>query len=293
MTLGTGFPRGDANRVMSRTELKRFMRCPSRWLVGGVDEDTDSKDNGALIDCLALTPKQFPNQYAVTPPMYPCEPTKKDPRTEKPWNRNANFCSAWEEEQAAAGRIAITPAEETKARKAVNRLMDNPKIAEVMDGAAFQVPLVVDYADESTGLVIPIKCLIDIVPKSHPRYLADLKTTKDAHRSKWPKEVYNYWYDAQAALYLDAWNVCREDRRDVFLHLKQENFPPFETATQPLSEDFIIDGRKRYMAALELYCQCLFTNNWPDYDAPAPGTWSMDGFGPVCEPEPWMILHQL
>ncbi len=295
LTLGSGFARGDANRVMSRSELKRFDWCPSRWLAGEQDEESDAMEWGSLIDCLALTPDQFQHRYAVTPATYMAKGKKKDdPEEEKPWNRNATVCKEWEEAAKESGKIALKPNEEKEARQAVRRLMLNPKIARVLDSSRRQVPLVVEYRDEETGRVIPLKVLIDVVPTSDcARYLVDLKTTGNAHPSMWSREVFKHWYDAQAALYLDAWNACNDDQRDTFLHIKQENYPPYETGTQPLSEDFIVSGRARYIAALRKYCQCLATDVWPDFDTPGLGQWCFGGFGPVCEPESFMVLAQL
>ncbi len=332
MTLGTVFTRGDANRVMSRSELKRFDWCPSRWLAGEQDEESDALQWGSLVDCIALTPDQFQHRYAVASATYSTAPEKPlltdafdgewNPRTKvcrewkaaresegstvltpeqfakatepKEWNWNADVCAQWREGQKESGKIVIKASQELAARGAVARLMDNPKIARVLDGSRRQVPLVVDYRDEDTGLVIPLKVLIDVVPTGDcARYLVDLKTTGNAHPSMWAREVFKHWYDAQAALYLDAWNACNDDRRDTFLHIKQENYPPYETGTQPLSEDFIVSGRARYIAALRKYCQCLATDVWPDFDTPGLGQWCFGGFGPVCEPESFMVLAQL
>jgi len=55
-------------------------------------------------------------------------------------------------------------------------------------------------------------------------------------------------------------------QRKVFLHVIVENVPPFEPARRMLSEAFIAVGRARYVAALERYCECLKSGDWPGYD---------------------------
>lgn len=87
--------RGDPEYVMSRGELAQFSICPARWRNGYREGESESKEWGALLDCIALDRENLTERYAVCPMTYP------DTKTGKPkkWNRNATFCEKWEEQQ--------------------------------------------------------------------------------------------------------------------------------------------------------------------------------------------------
>ena len=109
---GSPVRRGDREYVMSRGGLFRFAECPAKWLATE-DEAADeaaSKSTvwGTLIDCLLTDEARIEDRIAVYPEMYPCEPSARDPRTEKPWNNNSNFCRDWKEREQAGGKLCVT-----------------------------------------------------------------------------------------------------------------------------------------------------------------------------------------
>lgn len=261
-----GVKRGDPSFVMSRGELMEFNHCPHRWLMGYKSEPSKASDWGSLIDCLALTPERCAYEFAVTPKVYPCEPSKKDPRTEKPWNRNATYCSEWEEAQE--GKQIVKDAEMTEAMTAVDVLMEDAQVADLVRGSGKQVMVVAEYRDEDTGIVVPVKTLLDLVPSGQfEKAIADLKTCCSADARAWVKAVFDNGYHAQSALYMDAWNVATGEERLEFYHILQENYAPWETAKRMLSQEYIELGRMQYLAALKRYCQCLQAKTWPGYSA--------------------------
>lgn len=286
--------RGDKDYIMSRSELMEFSQCPHRWISGyREDSETKSTEWGNLIDCLVLQPDAFARRFAVTPAMYPCEPTKRDPRTEKPWNRNANHCSDWEADAEKNGFTVIKAERRADADTAVKALMADEHLAELISCSRKQVFVMAEYHDRETGLIIPVKALLDLVPDpAHPRFgrtLADFKTSHTADPARWPSICYNSNYDAQGALHMDAYvKATGEDRTD-WIHAIQENFPPYETGRCLLSAEFVDRGRMKYVQALKSYARCLATNEWPGY---CDGLGQiMDGF-PLVKPLPWMMTME-
>jgi hypothetical protein len=281
------FPRGHRSFVMSRSALCEFNVCPSRWLAGIKDDDTTSTEWGSLMDCRVLEPEKFTERYAVTPEMYPCEPTKKDPRTEKPWSRNATFCKEWEE--SVAPRIAITKKEEFESAFAVKRLMVRQSIREMIEQSDKQVLVEAEYRDRETEIVVPIKCLIDLVPhvgSAYGKSLADFKTSRSASPREWVRFVFQHNYHVQAAMYLDAYVAATGEDRLEFRHVIQENFSPYQPARRIVSEEYLELGRITYKNALKRYCRCLASDEWPDYDEEARE--SINGWQ-FAQPEPWMV----
>lgn len=277
-------PRGHKEYVMSRSDLMEFYHCPNRWIQGYHKKATESTDYGNLIDCYILDNKSFDNKYAVAPKEYFNEAKGED----KPWNWNATFCKEWRSEQIQHGK-AVIKAEDLEACKMANTTMRGNKIiGKLLSSSDKQVMLTGVWQDKS-GLNIPLKALIDIVPSKDSmfsQYLCDLKTCRSASPSQWPREVWKYGYHVQAAFYADMYHAAIGEARDGFVHILQESYEPYELGRRLLSEEFIEEGREKYQHALGKYCRCLQSGIWPGYDDDKDR--SIDGFT-ITEPEAWMI----
>lgn len=288
------FARGEYGYVMSRSELKNFAACPARWLHGYQEEGSAEQSWGDLVDCVALTPNDFPKRFALTPATYPApESAKKGaPMVEKPWNWNATFCKEYK--ARLNGKTPVKdegPEGYREAKIAAAALLADDSIRTLFEASSRQILVTADYEDADTGLFIPLKGLVDLAPNANDENpfidcLADLKTCNTAHPEAWARQVHKFGYDMQAALYLDLWNAATGEKRNEFRHVLQENYPPYQIGRRLLSDEFLSLGRHRYQSALRLYCQCLATSHWPDYEH---GRNGIDGWT-FADPEPWMIL---
>jgi hypothetical protein len=323
--LGQNFPRGDVRRVMSRSELMDFAKCPSKWKRGNPKRETDSMEWGSLVDCLLLTPERFEMDYAVAPETYvnapikyalttefpggewnprkkPCQIWKKqteevgfevltpealaEASKPKEWNWNATLCREWRASQEAQGKAVIKAEDASEAWKAVHRFKEDEKLSAFLKVSKRQVQVRVDYHDPDTGLVIPVKMLVDLAPDPASEFgdiLGDLKTARNASPRAWSKAVAEHNYHVQAAMYLDGYNAATGLEYKKWAHLIQENVSPYETGRRILSSDFIQIGRAEYMRALVDYCFALKHDLWEGYDDNEP-----DGWG-IVEPEAWML----
>lgn len=304
--------RGSREFVMSRTALCDFVRCPSKWIRGARDGETSSTEWGSLIDCLILTPDQFRDQFAVAPAMYSvdamqcpscksvtdsakcskCKCDRQKVTVEKEWNANAGYCSNWVIEREKDGQKVIRHKDRENAEAAICRIKENEEIDEFIKCSDAQVLVTANYHDKETGLIIPVKCLLDLVPfKDHVLYgqcLADFKTSVSASPRDWQRHVFEYDYHVQGALHMDLYNAAKPDEdRNHFRHIVQENKPPYEPARKILSDDFLQMGRAFYIDALKKYARCLADNKFPGYDEEE-GNDNLNGWQLV-QPEAWMI----
>lgn len=272
--------RGSNEFVMSRSELYEFNKCPSRWLAGYRDSGSSSTEYGDLLDCRLLDPSRFAKRFALKPETYVNEKGET-----KEWNGNATVCRQWKEKQV--GKTIVSAETMADVSTAIARLKGDPITRDLIELSSHQVYLTADYKDADTGLVVPVKCLIDIEPNSESERsseLADLKSTSSASLRDWPWSVFKFAYHWQAALYLDVYNAATGDERTGFIHIVQESFFPFEIGKRLLSAEFIELGRCEYRRALARYCQCLDTKDWPGYDYEK----LVQGFS-LCEPEARML----
>lgn len=253
--------RGDANYVMSRSDLMDFAVNPLRWRRGGrADDGTDSTEWGSLVDCLVLDLHRFDARFAIKPESYPSEK-----EGDKPWNGNSKWCKEWMKSQG--DRICITNDTWREAHNAGDRLLKDAVIGPILANADYQVYVTAEYHDEKTRIIVPVKALIDIVPSGAlAKSLIDSKTARDANPAKWGRVVNARDYHVQAALHLDCYNAATAEDRTEFRHIVQENFPPYEVSKPWLESSFVNLGRSKYVEALKLYAKCLKNNSWDSYD---------------------------
>lgn len=281
---------GDKNFVMSRGELMTFSKCPAKWILGVEDEDTKSTEWGDLIDSLLLSPAKFEVKFAVAPAEY--EPGK-------PWNWNATKCKAWREEKEDKGLTITTDKAMKQATTALRAIQKNHDIMELIECSKTQVMATGDYLDAETGLTIPLKVLLDLVPdKGHARWgksLADFKTAQNAAMFEFGRAIYQHHYDAQGWLYRLIYNAATNEGRVDWEIAVQESSEPFHSEIYTLSESFggnidreLGNGGTKVIKALKLYCWCLKNNIWPGYSLNA-----RDKFNGIAiiQSEDWMTTR--
>lgn len=277
--------RGSPHYVMTRHALLLFAQNPARWLAGFSTSESESKSFGSLVDCLALTPDKFAQQFAVKPATYRDTKSGED----KKWNGNSTVCKEWL--AANEGVECLTCDELAEGKKAASALMADEAIAAVIKNSDKQCRYDAVWHDDETGVDVPVKTLVDLVP-NWDVFLADLKTTNSAAAKPWVKSVANYGYDVQAALFLDVFNAGRWNlaTRNEFRHILVENYPPYATGKRILSEEFLSRGRAIYRAALTLYARCIHTGKFPNYDEMETTSLQINGWT-VTEPELWMMTN--
>lgn len=288
--------KGDPARVMTRSQLQGFSLCPEKWRNAPPEEATKAMDWGSLVDALILCPQHLDDQIAIAPAVYPCKPTNRDPRTEKPWNWNATFCGEWRDDREAEGRIVVTAQQYQDALAAAKRFMQDAELAEFRKSGEVQAHVLVEYEDEATGLVIPIESVLDIVPDPrHAKFgnmLGDLKTSYSAVPRRWAKIVFEQGHYYQAAFHLDAMNAASGINYTGVVHLVIESEAPWQIGRRPLSPEFLQLGRRAYLEDLHNYCACLKEDRWPGYDdIDDPAATILPGGWRLVEPEPWMLRN--
>jgi hypothetical protein len=263
---GDGVGRGHPDYSVSRSALAEIAVCPKRWRDGVDDDDsTNATEWGSLIDVLLMAPQRFDSLYAVAPAEYRDE--KKGEM--KKWNWNATVCKQWREDQG--DRIVIKSELLKKAQTAMAALMADDDLKSLIACSKFQVMVVGEWHDADTGLIIPIRSLLDIVPdKEHPiwcRDLCDFKTARDGNPDFWARVVDGCAYDIQAMLSTDLYVAATGEDRTDWIFPVQENVHPYHVVKPlpALTSEFQVYGRAKYQSALRLYARCLAKNHWPSY----------------------------
>lgn len=289
--------RGELAYVMSRGELMSFDECPAKWIAGGRSADTAATEWGTLVDTMLLDPERFKEVFAVAPKTYPapktCKAVKKGRVKEGdpiPWDNRAGYCQEWREAAEDAGYKPVSWQDYQDAAQAVNTLLCNEEALRVVRESDKQVHVTAEYHDKATGIVVPFKILVDILPPKHHeiygKSVFDFKTCRDASLRKWTRDVAEYKLHVQGAAYMDVVNAVEGEDRCDFRHMLSESEHPWQPGFRILSNEFMELGRAEYVAALERYCSCLRLDDWPGYEEQA--RTRFNGFA-MTEPEPYML----
>lgn len=272
--------RGTPEFAVSPSFLKTFGQCPSRCIKGYNPPASSSKDWGSLLDCYVLTPDLLDYRFAIEPATYTNEKGES-----KKWNNNATACKEW---RASVGnREIVSQHEIDRALEAFKQLIDDETSFRFIQDSDKQVLVTAEWHDEDTGLVIPVRCLIDLVPRKDSEFakcLGDLKTTRTAALQPFSRDVHKFGHHLQAAFDTDIYVSATGEDRNTWCLIIQESYEPWQVGKRILSQDFMELGRAEYKRLLKLYCQCLKSGFWPGYDDhdEAVQQWS------ICNPEPWM-----
>lgn len=287
--------RGHPDYVLSRSDLVEIMRCPARWRGGySGGKDTDATDRGSLWDCLLLDALAFGKRYAVIPETYPAP--AHHPKVKKgeinvgdplPWNANAGWCEEWLDSRRSMETVKKPELEE--AQDAVQRVLDTPELDLTINASQRQVMVVGEWQDHETGLKVPLRALLDIVPAAEgplAGFLLDYKTTTSADLRAWNRSIDKFHYHTQAALHRDLYVAATKEDRHTFGHIVQESFTPFQVEKRIVSQEFMELGRSIYQHGLRTYCQCMKHDVWPGYPAPT----VLNGWQ-LAEPEAYMVAR--
>lgn len=286
-------PRGSAGFSVSSSSLRLFYFCPDKWRHPITNEDgtttfyeragTDATDWGNLFDCYILSPSQFKDRYAAIPPDVPRKPSTAQRRAKKPSPDTLSAIEWWDKFDKVNGdKIVITDSDIYKVRQAAKRLLEFPGMKDFIDGCDKQVWIAAEWHDPGTGLIVPTRCLIDLLPNFESEYaivdplfskcVADLKTTKNAHPASWERWAHAVGYEIQAAWNVD--HVISALKREIvsFHFLLSENHAPWQPGRRTMSNDLdektgdVDSGRRQYEKMMADYCQCLKSGKWPAFD---------------------------
>lgn len=306
------FERGDPNLIVSSSMLREFGHCPSRWRAGYVSPDSDAKDYGSLLDCRALTPEQFEKRYSIQPEKYKspgmecpqchsvtdskkcsaCKCERMPVIVEKDWSNASLTCKEWNEREKAAGREIASQKEVTDCDLAIKRMMEDETIKNFHESSDKQVWLSAEWHDEPTKLAVPVKCLIDYVPKIDSEFadnLGDLKSCRTGAVLPWQRDCFKRGYYLQGGMYRAIYQEATKESRTTFCFIIQENYPPYQTGLRMLSQEFAAEGQRSCERLLSRYCKCLKTDKWANYDV---GPNTSQGWT-VVEMEPHMQFESL
>lgn len=121
------------------------------------------------------------------------------------------------------------------------------------------------WRDEETGLLCKARLDGYVPPGTIPGgAILDLKSTTDASKAAFSRDIFTYGYHRQGAFYL-AGTAAVGLEAQHFIQVPVEKARPFAVATYRLRDDALKLARTEIAPLLRLYKQCVDTNTWPAY----------------------------
>jgi hypothetical protein len=252
MPIEYNLPAEDYHRqieYVSKHDLDIFRRSPAHYFVSRMypKSDTPAMKFGRLVHTAILEPDKLAERYAVLP-------KEIKGRTKAAQEARAEF------EAANVGKELVSFADHKRAMD-IHWHVRIHEAASNLLGVVTQKELSLFVEDEHGT---KRRSRIDAIADFGQLDIVDIKTTHDAGKLEFAKDVWNYRYHVQAAYYLDNARLAGLDAKR-FKMIVAETEPPFAVAVYTPSEESIETGRREYQKQLELYRECLEFNSWPAY----------------------------
>jgi len=229
-----------------------------------LDVDTAPLKFGRLLHLAILEPASFETGVRCLPPKPPNRPSDKQRNAANKSEstlRSIAFWDAWN----ADPREEISVKEKVDLQGMMGSIRRNQCINYVTGGQA-EVTMV--WVDKRTGLLC--KGRLDFLQKQPwADSITDIKSSADLVRAdKWRRTVENFWYHLKAAFYVDGYETLTGEK-PFFTWLAIEKSAPYfskpwQMDTSPEGLTYRA-GQNLYRKALDIWAECLKTNQWPAY----------------------------
>jgi PDDEXK-like domain of unknown function (DUF3799) len=273
-------------RPLSYSSLKQFT-TPAHFVeyLRQKKEVTPAMRFGNLVDCLVLTPDDFPDKYIIVPEDMPARPSSASYETFERGGKNAphvlSAIKRWQEfeamvqeqenaintaaidQAAAAGlppprtkRIEVITQEWFKeALLIANRVHTNP-VSKKYLAMIEQTQVRMKWRNRETDLPV-----VGFIDGDSPSVIVDFKTAEDASREGFISQAYKLGYHIQCGAYLDG-AATLQHRYPDYVNIVVEKSPPYGVAVYRADKDYIKLGSAHYQFLLQSILYCKENNLW-------------------------------
>lgn len=237
--------------AVRHTVLRHFNRTAAhaREALVNPAPQTEAQAIGHAAHVAILEPERFATEFAATP--YLGDRRSSKVRAEEDAFRLAH-----------PNMTFLPPEEHALCLRLRDSVWAHPMASELLKGKGFNEASVV-WTDPETGVLC--KSRIDrLTMLTNTGVVVDLKTTKNASRASFSKDIYGLHYYQQSAMYLEGLeNVAPHPRKFMFIAVEKD--PPYCPAVYELEEDAIELGRDEFHKHLRMYADCVASGQWPGY----------------------------
>lgn len=234
------------NDYISSTGLKRFINCPSDFLIY-TEEEQERKhhfDLGNALEIALVIPERFEELVFVLDGRELIDEIGGSRPTSTTRYRQ------WKQEQytLAGDRYIIDQSDKEWIDMVVETAMQNPLMQKIIGQAVYQPSFF--WIDEDTG--VKLKSRPDLV---HPdiNLFIDIKTAANGSPYAFGKAAIKYDYPIQAALHITGAFMTGFCNCDQYLYLVVEKNAPFNVTMYELPQDDLLGAKTVLKHYLELF----------------------------------------
>lgn len=236
--------------AVNASYIKRFASCPAS--VNIQMAQTRNMIIGSAIHALTLEGEEtYLSQYAVAP--------QCDRRTKEGKAIYADF------EASAPGKTVITLDEEETIRGCFKSIMAHNNAKKLLDESEGQPEVTLMWIDEATGM--PCKARLDRLPDPSKGLVIDLKSTSDASKKGFVRQMCNLSYDLQAAHYLMGCNALNIGA-EVFAFVGVQTSKPYPVTTCFMNTDWMAWAKCEIGRLMGLIKESKELNFFPAWEVP-------------------------
>lgn len=231
-------------RAASSSNLKALrgnqLKFISQYLNPQPMPSTDSMALGEMVHCLLLTPDHWNNQFIVVP-----EEVSKRTKEGK----------AYFEALEADPRLAVKQSLAEKASAIANSAAQVKIVRKILGHENSLKETSFFWDDDLTNQ--NCKCRWDCV-NPELGLILDIKTTAGGvNATDFSKTIVNYFYDQQAAFYIDAAKIAFSRDSFSFCFVAIDTSDPFDVALYILDDNSVDIGRRIYRENLNNYANIM------------------------------------
>jgi len=210
------------------TSMYAFKR---RYILGHKSEDTPARILGRIIHKALLEPEDFLKKYKVQPDF---SGKGKKART-----------AEWFE-GLAIDAIVLTQKQADSVLFMIDSVRNHSEASEILKGCNFETHGY--YKDPRLD-----QWFYGIIDFMKSSIVGDLKSCASAHPENFGKDIFNYEYFIQSAIYLDIFNGLQQTKLEHFPIIAVENCEPFTTMVYRMPDHMIEIGRNLRDAKVREY----------------------------------------
>lgn len=165
-------------------------------------------------------------------------------------------------DQACNGIAPMLTHELEKARAIERAVREHPTAGPLFEQGDAEMSL---YAtDPTTG--VRLRGRIDWLTTLDGQYfVVDFKTSDTAEPQAFARKGAGYLYHGQHAWYEDLVKAVGLSASPRFIDVVAEKAPPYVVTVVEFDAESVTEGRRLNRLAIDLYAECVKTNEWPDY----------------------------
>lgn len=232
-----------ARKELSASGLKNLSVSPAYFMHKKLnpDEETDAMRIGSAIHESILTPDLFNSNYVAAPAC--------DKRTTAGKAVFAAF------EESNKGKKVLSAKDFELVTNIKKSVLSSPKINQMLKNGQAEHTIFWEFEG------VKFKCRIDFLS---PKFILDLKSTKDAKPDSFAKDCINLNYHLQLALYQECVFQTTGNRLPVIIFAIEKD-APFDYCVFQMGQDWLDLGMRKAKKLISIYKECVEKNEWPGY----------------------------